>query len=491
MNVVWLKRDLRITDHGPLFEASQHGKLLVLYIVEDELVTQPDYGANHHCFIGDSLRQLQTELAKVNIMLHLFRGEVTQILQEIHAVEKISALHSHMEVGNAATYRRDKRVQKWCKTTGVRWKQHQIYEVIRPHHNRDGWAKQWKRGVADHRFAPPQKRPTIDHLQTHHRIVEFPSAADLKLGSPAPKIQRGGCVLAHQTLNSFLTHRGVFYQRNMSSPVTAYQSCSRISPHLAYGTISIREAFQTATKFLHALPRDNWYKERKKSLQSFLSRLHWRGHFMQKLEDEVAIEFRCMHRGFEGIRSDSNNATFLQAWKNGMTGYPMVDACMRALRHTGWLNFRMRAMVVSFACYNLWLDWRVIKDWLACQFTDYEPGIHLCQLQMQSGVTGINTIRLYNPLKQAKEQDLHGTFIREWIPELKDVPTEYIHRPYDVPGLLLLMQPFETNGYPREIVSFEATARRAKEIIYAIKKTTSAKQESKRVLSKHGSRSRS
>ena len=96
---------------------------------------------------------------------------------------------------------------------------------------------------------------------------------------------------------------------------------------------------------------------------------------------------------------------------------------MRALRHHGWINFRMRAMLMSVASYQLWLPWRQSGEALARLFVDYEPGIHWNQCQMQSGTSGINTVRIYNPIKQGLDHDPEGRFIRQWLPELRDVPS--------------------------------------------------------------------
>ena len=116
MHVVWLKRDLRSSDHGPLYNASLSQEVLVVYIVEKEIISQPDYGANHHHFIADSIQELQqTLLQQYNIQLHLYRGEATAIFDEIHQHRNITCIHSHIEVGNMATFVRDKRVKKWCK----------------------------------------------------------------------------------------------------------------------------------------------------------------------------------------------------------------------------------------------------------------------------------------------------------------------------------------------------------------------------------------
>jgi len=167
-----------------------------------------------------------------------------------------------------------------------------------------------------------------------------------------------------------------------------------------------------------------------RNLSAFGSRLAWRCHFVQKIEDQPEIETNCMHPAFEGLREQAHNPAYFQAWATGQTGYPFIDACMRNLIAEGWITFRMRAMLVSFASYQLWLDWRVTGHHLARLFTDYEPGIHYSQLQMQSGVTGINAMRVYNPIKQSQEHDPKGTFILKWVPELRAIPSEYIHEPW-------------------------------------------------------------
>jgi deoxyribodipyrimidine photo-lyase len=155
---------------------------------------------------------------------------------------------------------------------------------------------------------------------------------------------------------------------------------------------------------------------------------------MQKLEDEPAIETRCLHPACEGLRPREADAARLAAWEAGETGIPFVDACMRYLRATGWLNFRMRSMLVAVASYHLWLDWRATGPHLARMFTDYEPGIHWPQVQMQSGTTGMNTVRIYNPVKQGRDQDPSGAFTRAWVPEVRDVPDRFLQEPWTLGG---------------------------------------------------------
>lgn len=123
-----------------------------------------------------------------------------------------------------------------------------------------------------------------------------------------------------------------------------------------------------------------------------------------------------MPPAYNGLRENKFNETHFQAWEAGKTGDPMVDDCMRALTATGWINFRMRAILMSFAGYHLWLHRIESALHLAKLFTDYEAGIYYSQVQIQSGTTGINCIRIYNPVKQG--HDPEGSFIRKWIPEL-------------------------------------------------------------------------
>jgi deoxyribodipyrimidine photo-lyase len=142
----------------------------------------------------------------------------------------------------------------------------------------------------------------------------------------------------------------------------------------------------------------------------------------------------------------------------------MVDACMRFLCASGWLNFRMRAMLVSFASYHLWLHWRETGQHLARQFLDFEPGIHWSQMQMQSGTTGINTLRIYSPAKQAADHDPTGAFVRRWVPELG------------------------TAAYPAPIVDERAALKFAKDTMYGLRGSASARTEADAVQQRHGSR---
>ncbi|MFW5641518.1 MAG: FAD-binding domain-containing protein, partial [Roseicyclus sp.] len=293
---------------------------------------------------------------------------------------------------------------------------------------------------------------------------------------------RGGRAEAERLLGSFLAERGRDYRRAMSSPLGGETACSRLSPHLAWGTISGREAARAAAARRREArgTREGWTG----AMRSFEARLAWRDHFMQKLEDAPRIETACLHPAYEGLRPREPDAARLAAWERGETGIPFVDACMRYLIHGGWLNFRMRAMLVAVASYHLWLDWRATGPHLARMFTDYEPGIHWPQVQMQSGTTGMNTVRIYNPVKQGMDQDPDGVFTRAWLPELAGVPDAFLQRPWDWEGAGRLLGA----RYPAPLVDPAAAARAAREKVWAVRRGDVFRAEAAAIVRKHASR---
>uniref|UniRef100_UPI0013DB8DFF FAD-binding domain-containing protein n=1 Tax=Sandarakinorhabdus rubra TaxID=2672568 RepID=UPI0013DB8DFF len=305
----------------------------------------------------------------------------------------------------------------------------------------------------------------------------LPDAAALGLApDPCPGRQAGGRREGLKLLKSFLDARGRPYRAAMSAPASGADHCSRLSPHLTLGTISVREAYQAAlaARTRKQATGDSMFV---RSIDSFISRLHWHCHFIQKLEDAPWLEARCLHPAYE--RLPTHDAARLAAWAEGRTGWPFVDACMRSLAATGWLNFRMRAMVMAVASYHLRLDWRQSGAVLARLFTDYEPGIHWAQVQMQSGTTGTNIPRIYNPVKQGLDQDPDGQFIRRWLPELAHLPTPLVHEPWLADARA---------SYPAPLVNHEQAARDARAAITAIRRDPAHAAPARAIVAKHGSR---
>lgn len=484
VDVVWFKRDLRIHDHGPLRDAVASGNpVLCLYVIEPELWALPEYSGRQYAFLLECLDSLDAALKAKGGSLTVRVGAVTEVLDAIHAEHAISAVRAHEETGLRWTWERDKAVARWARANGAAFIETPQHGVIRGLSSRNGWAKRWDAFMSESVIAAPER------IETAIAASDLISSADALGLAPdlCPDRQAGGRRAAVADLKSFLHERGEDYRRAMSSPLTAYDACSRLSAHLAFGTLSMREAFQAADRALKD-KRSNGEKQYAKSIDSFISRLHWHCHFIQKFEDEPRIETTDLHPAYRGARPEPDEET-VRRWIEGETGFPFVDACMRALNATGWLNFRMRAMVAAFSSYHLWADWKRPAEALARRFTDFEPGIHYAQFQMQSGTTGVNTPRIYNPVKQGHDQDPHGGFTRRWVPELAALPSSFIHEPWQAPADVLSAAGVKLGEtYPERMVDHEQAAREARARIGALRKGEDHRAAARAIQIKHGSR---
>jgi deoxyribodipyrimidine photo-lyase len=485
-HLVWFKRDLRWQDHAALAEAAQLGPVLCLYIIEPSLWRQPDAARQHLEFIRESLRELHRHLRSQGGGLHLMVGEATEVLARLHAARPFAGLHSHEETGNAASYARDRAVARWCRTQGIAWTEHKSFGVQRRLASRDHWAGQWEAHMA----RPLARHGPLQWAPPPCPADAWPSLQDLGLDAlQPPQRQVGGRSIGLQLLQEFLDSRSGQYRGGISSPLSAPSACSRLSPYLSYGCLSLREVVQATQAQLLELQGKPRHQARQAGLENFLSRLHWHCHFIQKLESEPEIEWRNMHRGYDGLREDEFNTAHFEALQAGRTGWPLVDACVAMLRETGWINFRMRAMLVSVAAYPLWLHWQPVGQWLARQFLDYEPGIHWSQMQMQSGTTGINLTRVYNPIKQARDHDPQGRFVRQWLPALRAVPEAWLFEPWRMPAELQSRCGVHVGqGIALPPVKLAAATRQAKNKMHALRRQDSVQAGNAQVIDRHASR---
>ncbi len=484
VELVWFKRDLRVHDHAPLSRACASGRpVICLYAIEPELWALPEYSERQYGFLAETLHDLDLALRKRGTRLIVRVGAVTDILSGLHASVGIHTVHAHEETGLTWTWTRDRAVAAWCKTNFVAFNELPQHGVIRGLASRYGWAKRWDQFMSLPVLSAPEMIGGEDV-----ESEPIPPATALGLAPDlCPQRQQGGRRAAIADLKSFLEERGAHYRREMSSPLTAFDACSRLSAHLALGAISIREAYQAAER-ARLSKRNAGETGYARSIESFISRLHWHCHFIQKFEDETEMEHHDLHPAYRGARPEPDHET-LARWIEGRTGFPFLDACLRALDATGWLNFRMRAMVVAFSSYHLWVHWKTPAEALARRFVDFEPGIHYPQFQMQSGTTGVNTPRIYNPVKQAIDQDPDGVFVRRWVPELSGLPASFIHEPWKAPAEMLAQAGVVLGEiYPQRIVDHEQAAREARARIGAIRKGGDHRAAARVIQAKHGSR---
>ena len=482
-NIVWFKRDLRVHDHTPLQQASCTEPVLCLYIIEPRMWTVADVATQHYQFLRESLLDLDTALRKRGGSLRIEIGEAVDVLDRLWHESPFIAMYSHQETGNYLSFQRDLSVQRWCRSRGLIWHEFAQFGVVRRLKNRDLWQANWEAQMAE----PCLKAPTSCRwvAVTDSYVLPEPQALGLIQPDTAHR-QRGGRRQSIETLSDFLFERCARYRGGISSPLKAPTTCSRLSPYLAFGCLSLREVVQATRRQLDNLPVS---EPRRAGLSAFISRLYWHCHFIQKLESEPELEFANLHRGYDGLREADWNSAHFQALTAGRTGWPLVDACVAMLNHTGWLNFRMRAMLVSVASFPLWLHWQPVGSWLAQQFLDYEPGIHWSQMQMQAGTTGINTTRVYNPIKQARDHDPQGHFVRHWLPALRRVPNEWLFEPWRMPSKLQQKCGVSVGvDIAEPLVDLESATRQAKARVYAVRGRDEVKAAKAAIVKKHGSR---
>ncbi len=479
INIVWFRKDLRITDHAPLVAAQADGiPTLLIYIYEPSFISSGSYANRHWRFITQSIDSFSRGLRENGLVLHVFHKDAEEVFEYLCNAFHVKSVYSHHEVGLKITRERDVRVGHLLESFGVEWSVFGQDGIVRNATTRIGWDEHWKSYMESPLVNPDLKAIKRFRLSESHNSKLEGDALPVTFYETDKNFQRGGYFWGKKYLSNFLAERSREYIKFLSSPYKSRLSCSRFSPYLAHGCLGAREVYQSVS------PRVNESKHGH-NLEQFLVRIYWRSHYMQKLESEWELEFQPMNRELIGMNHEVEGE-FMNAWKTGNTGYPMIDASMRSLIETGYLNFRMRAMLVTFATFTMWLDWKEVARHLSRLFLDFEPGVHYGQIQVQAGLSGYHTLRIFNPIAQSQKYDKSGFFLKRFLPELESLPAPMVFTPW-------MMSKMEEEhfgirlgkDYPKPILDFDISSRIAKEYYWKRRNAHHVQQQLPKIWERH------
>ena len=441
MKIVWHRRDLRTSDNRALKEAGEDAA--PVYIFDPEWLENDLVSDARIEFVLESLKDLNRQYVEKGSHLALLHGKPMKKLEDLQ----------------------DQRHEIFFNKDANHFRQRQEQEVREKFQGLEnsavktsgrGKAEEWKKEAQkwfDSERVSPPKKISSNSVESEVSLDEIREKYDI---SPEKeKFGKGGTREARKRLEGFLD-RIESYSGSISSPSKAENSTSHLSPYIRYGCISPREVYQKAEEKKYEV--DNT-----QSVEMFMDRVFWQQHFNQKIEDTPELFEEAINPVYRGLHRENRDVEKIEAWKKGKTGYPLVDASMRALVETGWLNFRMRAMCASFFSYILKQWWKEGADFFYKHLIDADVAINYYQWQMQSGLIGVHANRIYDPTKQVEENDPEGKFIRKYVPELRPVPDEYLPKPWKMPEKVQKKCGVEIGrNYPEPIVDYGREARKAR-----------------------------
>ncbi|MFC7187625.1 FAD-binding domain-containing protein [Halorubrum yunnanense] len=465
--VVWHREDLRIADN-PALAAAAAGSDRILPLFVFDPAFYGDRGAAcdaRIAFLHDCLRDLDRQYHDVGApgLTYAHSDPIEALGRFVDAGWDVVATRS---VTGRYGLRRDERARN---EMGVELVDGDglVRDADRPRREWKAAVESWlaadpydwdPRDVAVERIgsgAGPNAEPGPDHGDSFVPTPEAVTAA-YDVAPEKSMVPEGGRAAGRDRLESFTARIGE-YPGSISSPVDARGGTSGLSPHLRFGCLSVRE--------VHRYVDEHAPDGRGKSM--FVSRLFWNRHYRQKLVDWPGWLEEAVNPVYAGFNRERRDPELVAAWTAGETGFPMVDASMRCLRETGWLNFRMRALCASFYFHILQQPWRIGADHFYKHLIDADAAINYTQWQSQCGLVGRPGLRLYNPRKQVRDQDPDGEFVKRWIPELDPLPAEHLDRPEHAPLAVQAECGVEIGGeYPYPVVDFEAAREEFKRRYY-------------------------
>jgi len=442
--VWWIRRDLRLSDNEALQAAMARGPVLPVFIL-DPVFASPRYdpaSSRRYAFMVAGVRALAEDLKARGATLHVARGKPLDVLRELLATTGATSIHA-MEDLSPYARRRDAEIAAVLPL--------ELASGVTVHHPSRVLTRQAKPYTV---FTPfyrtwrslPAPRPE-DCIPAPARIPSLPPAAG---GTTLPALESppgfpAGEAEAQRRLARFLEQGIARYDQRRDT--LAEDGTSSLSPYFRFGMLSPREAAVGALSAMTAAAAAS-------GAETWLKELVWREFYLAVLFHFPGVLKKAFNPGLREIAWRDAPAD-LAAWQQGMTGYPIVDACMRQLLHTGWMHNRGRMIVASFLAKDLLIDWQHGEAWFMDQLIDGDPAANNGGWQWASGVgtDAAPYFRIFNPVTQGERFDPHGHFVRRWVPELAEVPDRYLHAPWTMPALTASLCGVEIGrDYPAPIV---------------------------------------
>jgi deoxyribodipyrimidine photo-lyase len=424
MNTViwWIRRDLRLTDNPALRTALESGlPVLPLFILDPALLALK--AKKRQAFLFNSLCQLSIDLGNRGSRLILRHGPPIVVLKQITSEAQATVIFAEEDYTPYAR-QRDHAIASILPLELVMGVSIHHPAVI---HKTDGspytvftpFSKAWKKlpmpGL--HIWQPPQRLPAPPALDSE----SIPETAPVP-GFPA------GQAKAQRRLNTFINEYvdGYTNDRNRLD----LNGTSALSPYFRFGMLSAHQVWATAREALEQAQSS----EGRRGIETWINELIWREFYnaiLYHFPNVLKQAFRPAMRNIQWRNAPHE----LEAWQSGHTGYPVVDAAMRQLLHTGWMHNRGRMIVASFLVKDLLINWQEGERWFMQQLVDGDPAANNGGWQWTAGVgtDAAPYFRIFNPILQSKKFDPQGAYIRRWVPELAQVPDKYIHEPWSMP----------------------------------------------------------
>jgi len=416
-SMVWFRRDLRLRDHRALWNASRRSHDIVgVFVFDTHILSKLPRHDQRVTFLVEALKSLQEDLQSRNAQIIVLHGDPIREIPKAVQKLKVQALFFNEDFESYAIQRDSKVIQKlqsenipvhtFCDHillgSRIKKKDGTPYQVFTP------YAKQWKEVLSknDFKLCPiPQNWARIKTDPSPWKRLKF----DL-----TPNSWRASEASAQQCLRKFKKHLATYHETRNYPALSS--GTSRLSPYLRFGQLSPRQCLQLAVS------------SSSEGAQVWLNELIWRDFFHMILHCFPHVEFHAFKRRYDSIAWSEREDHF-QAWCEGKTGYPLIDAAMNQLNQTGWMHNRLRMVVASFLTKDLLIDWKKGEHYFAQKLMDYDLASNNggWQWAASTGCDAQPYFRIFNPLSQSKKFDPEGAFIRKWVPSLAKRPAKDIH----------------------------------------------------------------